>query len=108
MGPLDYSALGPKAYVIFAVAALLGYFLWRKTKRPYWTLLLTTGLFIGAAFYAGVINMGHVDRLRASADSATDMANISAKAIGGQAYSTSAGGAGTTNKAYKKNMGGGN
>jgi hypothetical protein len=101
---LDLSAFGPKAIVVALVVLILAYFIWTRTRRFLLTSALVLALAAAGAWYVKILTPAHVERAKSRAMGKLEGASAKAKAIGGQAYSTSAGEAGTTNEAFKSNI----
>ncbi|MCO4761971.1 MAG: hypothetical protein KC502_10735 [Myxococcales bacterium] len=85
------------------VILLAVYFHRHAGRRWFAPVFLILGL-VGVSYHEGVIKKSAVGVVSEAATGKLDAASLRAKAIGNQAHSTSAGGAGKTNEAYKKRM----
>ncbi len=101
---IDTAAIDVKVMVAYAVILWLGWFTFSQTKRWLFATVLTLGLLFGVSRVTGVITEHHINKLADDTGGSIDAAGHRAKAIGGQAHTTSAGQAGGVNKAYKANM----
>lgn len=101
---IDVSAIGAREVVLYAVILWLGWYTWSQTKRWLFASVLTLALLFGTSYLTGVVADHHLGKLSDAAGGSLDAAGTSAKLIGDQAHTTSAGGGAVVNKAYKKNM----
>lgn len=106
---LQLEYLTPRAIVLLVLALGAGWFMFKATKHLLFGLFFTVAALVGVGFAMNILTM---DKTRAAAQALEDKAggeldaaNVRAKAIGEQGYSTSAGSGGQTNEAYKKNIG---
>ena len=106
---LQLENLTPRAMILLALALVAGWFMFKATKHLIFGLFFALAAVVGVGFLMKIVTM---DKARAAAQAledkaggGLDAANMRAKAIGEQGYSTSAGSGGQTNEAYKKNIG---
>ncbi len=104
MQHLDLGMLNSRAYMVFGLVVLMTLWLFRNAGRRWFPPVFFVCATIGGALYTGVLRQSAIDAVQDAATGKFDAANARAKAIGGQAHSTSAGSAGETNEAYKKRM----
>ncbi|MSP90535.1 MAG: hypothetical protein EXR79_01830 [Myxococcales bacterium] len=103
---LDY--LGPRAYIVLALAVIAGYVLYQWTRHLVFVVFATIVLVIGAGFWQGVLTVERTQRawhvLKGDAEASLDAASDKAKSLGEMGHSTSAGSGSQTNEAYQKNF----
>lgn len=86
------------------IVVLLAIYFHRHAGRRWFAPVFLIAGMIGVSYHEGVITEKSVSQISSAATGKLDAASMRAKAIGGQAHSTSAGGAGKTNSAYKRRM----
>ncbi len=86
------------------VVVIVAIYFHRHAGQRWFAPLFFVAALAGVSYHEGVITSGAVNAVTSVATDKIDAANLKAKAIGGQAHSTSAGGAGKTNEHYKKRV----
>ena len=86
------------------IVVLLAIYFHRHAGRRWFAPVFLIAGLIGVSYHEGVLTKKITSELSEAATGKLDAASMRAKAIGGQAPSTSAGGAGKTNEAYKRRM----
>ncbi|GEM_PF-3281964 len=104
MDYIDVSAIDLKIVVLWGAILWLGWYTNQQTHRWFFALVLTGGLLFASARWSGVINDRHMAQMSRDAGGSLDGASQRARLIGNQRNSTSAGGAGETNRHYKKRI----
>ena len=87
-----------------AIVIILAIYFHRNAGRRWFAPVFLIGGLIGVSMHEGVITDKATGMVTSAATDKLDAAGMRAKAIGGQAHSTSAGSAGKGNEAYNKRM----
>ncbi len=101
-------AVNPRSLMMLALVLVAGFFLFRATKHLIFAVLAT---LVAVAIAAWALDILTLDKAKAAAaavrdkaDQMTGRASDTAKKIGNQGYSTSAGEGGQTNEHYEKHI----
>jgi len=105
---LQIDAVTPRSLLLLGLVLVAGFFLFRATKHLIFAVLST---IVAVAIVAWAMDILTVDKAKAAAsavrdkaDQMTGRASDTAKKIGNQGYSTSAGEGGQTNEHYEKHV----
>lgn len=104
MDYFDVDAISPRVIGAWVLILALGWYTLDQTKRWFFATVLTLGLLFAVARFSGVIDDHHIDKMNDAAGGKIDGATHRARLIGNKRHGTSAGGAGGTNKAYRKHI----